>query len=284
MYKLAANKVNNNPSEQQFLEEKIIRLKEFKKICKTKQKDFWNSRSKELGQNNDRKFWDIWKKSDENITIKSHDSVDGEKWENFYSNLFKNHNVENSKLEQENSQVSKNRKKISNHHLLYINKLTNFAELKRILKLLKSGKSPGVDRISNEMLRYSFPILKHCFVKLFNLVLKAGDAPEIWCKGLISPVHKKGDPTNPDNYRPICVLSCLCKFFTNMLNSRLVEVCKKEKLIHVSQIGFKKRHRTTDHLFSLKTLINNSTIGAQRGHNKLYACFIDFKKAYDCVA
>ena len=173
------NKVNNNPSEQQFLEEKIIRLKEFKKICKTKQKDFWNSRSKELGENNNSKFWDIWKKSDENITIKSHDSVDGEKWENFYSNLFKNYNVENSMLEQENSQVPKNCKKISNHHRLYINKLTNCAELKKILKLLKSGKSPGVDRISNEMLRYSFPILKHRFVKLFNLVLKAGDVPEI---------------------------------------------------------------------------------------------------------
>ena len=133
------------------------------------------------------------------------------------------------------------------------------------------------------MLRYSFPILKYCFVKLFNLVLKTGDVPEIWCKGLITPVHNKGDPTNLDNYRPICVLSCLYKFFTNMLNSRLVEVCNKEKLTHVSQIGFKEGHRTTDHLFSLKTLINNITIGAQRGHNKLYACFIDFKKAYDSV-
>ena len=60
-------------------------------------------------------------------------------------------------------------------------------------------------------------------------------------------------------------------------------MCKKEKLIHISQIGFKEGHRTTDHLFSLKTLINNGTIGAQRGHNKLYACFIDFKKTYDSV-
>ena len=111
LYKQAANKVNNNPSEQQFLEEKIIRLKRFKKICKTKQKDFWNRRSKELGENNNSKFWDIWKKSNENITIKSHDSVDVEKWENFYSNLFKNYNVENSMLEQENSQVPKNCKK-----------------------------------------------------------------------------------------------------------------------------------------------------------------------------
>ena len=70
-------------------------------------------------------------------------------------------------------------------------------------------------------------------------------------KGLITPVHKSRDPSNPDNFRPICVLSCLCKLFTNLLNSRLYQVCKTEKLIHVSQIGFIKKHRTTDNIFSL---------------------------------
>ena len=54
-----------------------------------------------------------------------------------------------------------------------------------------------------------------------NLVITVGCVPGIWCKGLITPVHKKENPLNPDNFRPICELSCLCKFFTNVLNSRL---------------------------------------------------------------
>ena len=110
-----------------------------------------------------------------------------------------------------------------------------------------------------EMIKHSFEILKNCFVKLFNLIISARYVPNEWCKGLITPVHKSGDPSNPDNFRPICVLSCLCKLFTNLLNSRLYQVCKTEKLIDVSQIGFIKKHRTTDHVFSLKTLINKYT-------------------------
>ena len=131
------------------------------------------------------------------------------------------------------------------------------------------------------MLKYSFPVLKDCFVKLFNLILKVGKAPVTWHKGLISPIHKKGDPSNPDSFWPICVLSCLCKFLTNLLNHRLASISEIEKLIHVTQIGFQKGYRTTDHIFSLKTLVDKHTIGKPRG--KLYACFLDFKKAYDSV-
>jgi len=39
--------------------------------------------------------------------------------------------------------------------------------------------------------------------------------------------------------------------------------------------------RTSDHIFSLRTLIDKYVNGSTRG--KLYACFIDFKKAFDSV-
>ena len=131
------------------------------------------------------------------------------------------------------------------------------------------------------MIKCSFETLRNCFVKLFNLIRTVGYIPNIWCKGLITPVHKNGDPTEPDNFHPICVLSCVCKFFTNVLNNRLTLVCKKEKLIHCSQIGFLENYRTTDDIFSLKTLINKCTKGVRNG--KVYSCFIDLKKAYDSV-
>ena len=88
----------------------------------------------------------------------------------YYSNRFSNNNSGNGI--NVNSKTNSTQKKISNEHLILINKLTNCAELKKILKLLKSGKSPGIDRISNEM--HPFPVLKDCFVKLFNLILKVG--------------------------------------------------------------------------------------------------------------
>ena len=55
--------------------------------------------------------------------------------------------------------------------------------------------------------------------------------------------------------------------------------CNNKGLIDYSQIGFRKGFRTSDHVFTLKTLIDQTF---KKGE-KLYACFVDFRKAYDTV-
>ena len=45
--------------------------------------------------------------------------------------------------------------------------------------------------------------------KMFNLILETGIIPQHWYKGVIIPIYKnKGDPTPPNNYRPITLLFC----------------------------------------------------------------------------
>ena len=46
--------------------------------------------------------------------------------------------------------------------------------------------------------------------------------------------------------------------------------------MYCSQIGFLENYRTTDHIFSLKTLLNKYTRDVRNG--KVYLCFIDFRK------
>ena len=69
------------------------------------------------------------------------------------------------------------KKKISKDNSTFLNELTNPEELRKILKKLKPGKSPGLDRISNEMIKCSFEILKNCFAKLCYLILTVGYIP-----------------------------------------------------------------------------------------------------------
>ena len=64
LFKQAASKANKYPSETQLIEDKITKLKEFKKVCKSQQKEFWDNRAIELSETNNGKFWDIWKKCD----------------------------------------------------------------------------------------------------------------------------------------------------------------------------------------------------------------------------
>jgi hypothetical protein len=45
------------------------------------------------------------------------------------------------------------------------------------------------------------------------------------------------------------------------------------RFTRISQIGFSKGSRTSDHMFVLKTLIDKYT---QQGSKHLYTCFVDF--------
>ena len=47
-----------------------------------------------------------------------------------------------------------------------------------------------------------------------------------------------------------------------------------------NQIGFKKGHRTSDHIFLLKTIVDK-IVKSDKGN--LSVAFIDFRKAYDRI-
>ena len=54
-----------------------------------------------------------------------------------------------------------------------------------------------------------------------------------------------------------------------------------QNITHQAQIGFLPNHRTSDHIFTLRTLVDKYVSHSQKG--KLCTCFIDFKKAFDSV-
>ena len=103
---------------------------------------------------------------------------------------------------------------------------------------------------------------------------------ESWCFDVISPIHKDGPINDPKNYRGICISSALLKIVCSLLSNRIKDKCQKHKLINENQIGFKSKHRTSDHLLTLKSIVKKYVTV---GKGKLYSCFIDFKKAYDSV-
>ena len=64
-----------------------------------------------------------------------------------------------------------------------------------------------------------------------------------------------------------------------VLHNGLVKSIKSNNLNSKFQIGFSENCRTSDHILSLKTLVNKTI---NDGKN-LYTCFIDFKIAFDSV-
>ena len=74
--------------------------------------------------------------------------------------------------------------------------------------------------------------------------------PESWLLGNILPIYKnKGDAQNPENYRPITLLSCLGKLFTRIMNNRLIKYADEYDVINDCQAGFRKGFSTAHNLF-----------------------------------
>jgi hypothetical protein len=93
-------------------------------------------------------------------------------------------------------------------------------------------------------------------VDIFKLILKSGKYPSTWRENFIKPLFKGGSTNDPSCYRGIAISSCLSKLFTRVLFNRLEKYLENNNIIYPEQIGFKRGARTSDHIFTLKSLID----------------------------
>ncbi|KAK3766526.1 hypothetical protein RRG08_056456 [Elysia crispata] len=100
-------------------------------------------------------------------------------------------------------------------------KFTN-EELEQALRELKMKKSPGPDQVTNEMLVNLGNEMKRKLLQLFNTSWRSGRIPQAWKEATMTPIHKQGKSKDKaESYRPISLLSCLCKTMERMVNTRL---------------------------------------------------------------
>ena len=85
-------------------------------------------------------------------------------------------------------------------------------EMKLAAYILRNGKAPGFDSISNEMLQCLLEVRPDILRRIFNSILNNPRIIEKWSISMINPLHKSGSKMDPDNYRGISLLSCFSKF------------------------------------------------------------------------
>ena len=132
-------------------------------------------------------------------------------------------------------------------------------DIERAIKESKNDSSTGMDNIHNRMLKNlpknTLLSIKH----LFNLCLRENKIPQTWKSAKITMIPKKdSSKTNPNNYRPISVTSCLGKILERIITTRLVAHLELNNLLADFQFGFRRRRRTTDNLLFLSQKIIES--------------------------
>ena len=114
----------------------------------------------------------------------------------------------------------------------------------------------GPDEVHNKLLKQLPDEWVKFLLKLYNNIWVNGTFPEARRQSIIVPIPKSGkDTSNPQNYRPIALTSCLCKTMERMINSRLTWYLETNGLITNMQTGFRKKRGTIDHLIQLEAFI-----------------------------
>ena len=95
---------------------------------------------------------------------------------------------------------------------------TTPAEVFDVLTLLKPGKAPGLDEFPPQLLRLCACGISSSLSKLFNCSFTDCSVPSAWKEALVVPVHKGGAKSDPSNYRPIALLSIVCKVMEKLVH------------------------------------------------------------------
>ena len=118
----------------------------------------------------------------------------------------------------------------------------------------KNNKAPGIDTITNELLKNGGDDLIYSLTDMFNRLLFLESSPIEWNKGIIVPIFKKGARNDLNNYRGITLTSCVSKIFNRLVCDRISKFIEENDVLTEVQGGFRKDHRCEDHIFTLRSI------------------------------
>ena len=97
--------------------------------------------------------------------------------------------------------------------------------IRELLDSLKKAHDTAVgpDDIHYQILKQMPENSLEVLLDIYNDIWSGGDFPSQWREATIIPIPKAGkNLSDPGNYRPIALTSCICKTFERMVNTRLV--------------------------------------------------------------
>lgn len=153
-------------------------------------------------------------------------------------------------------------------------------EVIHAIKSQKNGKATGLDKINVEILKLiaendskSLDFL----TTLFNKIYSSGKVPSDWLKSTFVTIPKKPNSSQCDDYRIISLMSHVLKTFLRIIHARIYRKCEYQ--MDNTQFGFRNGLGTREALFSLNVM----TQRCRDMNVDVYTCFIDYRKAFDCV-
>jgi hypothetical protein len=151
--------------------------------------------------------------------------------------------------------------------------------LLKLLANLKPDKAAGPDRIRPVILKELRNEIVDVLVVLFQKSLSTGTIPADWSKAFVCPLFKKGDSSDPANYRPISLTCILCKTLEHIVASHVSAHLTQNNILYELQHGFREKRSCETQLIELTDDLMRNMCNRKQTDLIL----LDFSKAFDKV-
>ena len=150
--------------------------------------------------------------------------------------------------------------------------------LSKIIDSIKPKWSAGYDDIPMKIIKEAkLPLIKP-LLHVINASLITGVYPTELKVSKVIPIYKKGDRTDPLNYRPLAIQPSLSKIFEKCVLIQLVNYFENNNLLEVDQHGYRKRSTLSALIDYIEHILEN----LDEGYN-IVGAFLDLTKAFDSV-
>ena len=239
-------------------------------------------------------------KHTENITLINNDTIISDKqsiakmFNNFFINAVPNLNIKiNDKTITNTGNISdpvlKAIKKYEKHpSILKIKNITKTKEtfsflnitekdISVIVKNLNTSKATTHKNIPIKIFKEHINVYIKEVTNIFNNMIDNAEFPDSLKRADVTPVHKKGDMSLMNNYRPISVLPTLSKIFEKLLYQQINSYINKylNSGLCGFREGFSAQHCLITMTEKIKNVLDKGGIGG--------ALLTDLSKAFDCI-
>jgi hypothetical protein len=152
-------------------------------------------------------------------------------------------------------------------------------EVEAAINDLKSKPTTSGDGVSSSLIKAIKPVIIQPLTILFNQSVSTCKFPDSLKVARVKALFKKGDKSDPNNYRPISILPSISKIFEKLLLKQLYKYFTDNSLLFNHQYGFRKGHSTEHAVLELVDRVVNDM---DKGTNR-FSIFIYLTKAFDCL-
>ena len=161
--------------------------------------------------------------------------------------------------------------------------LTNFCvsnkTISSILANIDTTKTRGPNGLPPVFHQRCDKQMSNILNKLFKNIKRIRKMPTSWKTAAVTPIHKKNDPKDVENYRPISLLNIDSKIFEKCMYSPLYEHFKDH--LSINQHGFVKKRSVMSNMLQFLNQIYK--VLDKNPHDEIIAFYSDFSKAFDKV-